>query len=202
MRVGKDGGEGSGAESPESGGGDEGEADLADGEAALADHFAGLKCVGPSFDGVAGAAVFAGIEGSRPMLVEIQALVVPTQLVVPRRIGQGVDYQRLQLITAVLTKKLNLPLAGFDIYVNVTGGLKVEEPAVDLGVALAIISSFKNLALREKTVCFGELGLLGEVRPVSQMDKRKKEARRLGFTTIISPEKYSSIAQVFKQFFK
>ncbi|PIS14481.1 DNA repair protein RadA [Candidatus Shapirobacteria bacterium CG09_land_8_20_14_0_10_39_12] len=151
---------------------------------------------------VPGSAVVATLEGTRPMLVEIQALVVPTQLVVPRRIGQGVDYQRLQLITAVLTKKLNLPLAGFDIYVNVTGGLKVEEPAVDLGVALAIISSFKNLALREKTVCFGELGLLGEVRPVSQMDKRKKEARRLGFTTIISPEKYSSIAQVFKQFFK
>ena len=151
---------------------------------------------------VPGSAVVATLEGTRPMLVEIQALVVPTQLVVPRRIGQGVDYQRLQLITAVLTKKLNLPLAGFDIYVNVTGGLKVEEPAVDLGVALAIISSFKNLALREKTVCFGELGLLGEVRPVSQMDKRKKEARGLGFTTIISPEKYSSIAQVFKQFFK
>lgn len=149
---------------------------------------------------VPGSAVAATLEGTRPLLVEIQALVVPTQLAIPRRVGQGVDYNRLQMIVAVLTKILRLPLGGFDIYVNVTGGLKIEEPAADLGIALAIYSSFKNIPLPPKTVCFGELGLLGEVREVGQMEKRKKEARRLGFTNIISSERFSSINQVVKQF--
>jgi len=144
---------------------------------------------------VPGSAVTATIEGTRPLLVEVQALVVPTQLAIPRRIGQGVDYSRLQMIVAVLTKTLRLPLGGYDIYVNVTGGLKIEEPAADLGIALAIVSSFKNLPLLPKTVCFGELGLLGEVREVGQSEKRKKEARRLGFTNIISPQNYPSVNQ-------
>ncbi|MGB9706934.1 MAG: magnesium chelatase domain-containing protein, partial [Microgenomates group bacterium] len=112
---------------------------------------------------------------------------------------QGVDYSRLQMIVAVLTKMLRLPLGGFDIYVNVTGGLKIEEPAADLGIALAIYSSFKNIALPAKTVCFGELGLLGEIREVGQAEKRKKESRRLGFPNIISPEKFSSINQAVRQ---
>lgn len=148
--------------------------------------------------GVPGSVVAATVEGTRPVLVEIQALVVPTQLAVPRRISQGIDYNRLQLICAVLTKRLGLPLGGFDVFVNITGGFKIEEPAVDLGVALAIYSSFKNLALDLKTVCFGELGLLGEIREVGQPEKRIKEAKRLGFTQIISPEKFSSINQVIK----
>ena len=147
---------------------------------------------------VAGSVVTATIEGTRPLLVEIQALVVPTQLAIPRRIGQGVDYSRLQMIVAVLTKMLRLPLGGYDIYVNVTGGLKIEEPAADLGIALAIISSFKNLPLPPKSVCFGELGLLGEVREVRQSEKRKKEAKRLGFSNIISPQNFSSINQAAK----
>lgn len=151
-------------------------------------------------DKVPGSAVTATIEGTRPILVEVQALVVPTQLPVPRRIGQGVDYGRLQMIVAVLTKMLRLPLGGFDIYINVTGGLKIEEPAADLGIALAIVSSFKNIALPPKTVCFGELGLLGEIREVGQAEKRKKEARRLGFTNIISPQNFSSINQTAKAF--
>ncbi len=148
---------------------------------------------------VPGSVVVSTMEGTRPVLAEVQALVVPTQLAVPRRIGRGVDYHRLQLIAAVLTKRLNLPLAGFDIFINVAGGLRVEEPAADLGIALAILSSFKNIPLDDKVVVFGELGLLGELREVSQAEKRAREARRLGFMTIISPLKFSSLSQVAKQ---
>ena len=147
-----------------------------------------------------GSVVVATLEGTRPLLVEIQALVVSSQLAVPRRVSQGVDYNRLQMIVAVLTKILRLPLGGFDIYVNVTGGLKIEEPAADLGVALAIYSSFKNLALSPKTVCWGELGLLGEIREVGGTHQREKEARRLGFTNIVTPQNYSSISQIVKVF--
>jgi len=128
--------------------------------------------------------------------------VVPTQLVMPRRVSQGIDYNRLQLIAAVLAKRLGLPLGGSDIYLNITGGFKIEEPAADLGVALAMLSSFKNKPLPPKLACFGELGLLGELREVAQADKRGKEARRLGFTKIISPEKYSSIGQVSREIFR
>ena len=143
-----------------------------------------------------GSVIVATMEGTRPVLVEIQALVTSTQLAMPRRVASGVDYNRLQLISAVLSKRLNLPLGGFDIFVNVAGGLRIEEPAADLGVALAIYSSFRNIVIDSKTVVFGELGLLGEVRNVSQNNQRIKEAKRLGFTKIISPEKYSSINQV------
>lgn len=150
--------------------------------------------------GVPGSVVVATMEGTRTVLVEIQALVVPTQLAIPRRIGQGIDYNRLQLIVAVLSKRLNLSLASFDIYVNVVGGLRIEEPAADLGVALAIYSSFKNFPLNPKTVVFGELGLLGEIRDVAQAETRKKEAKRLGFTNIVSPQNFSSINQVIRSF--
>jgi len=149
--------------------------------------------------GVPGSVIVATMEGTRPVLVEIQALVTPTQLAIPRRIASGLDYNRLQLICAVLAKRLGLPLASFDIFVNVAGGLRIEEPAADLGVALAIYSSFKNLSFDHKTVVFGELGLLGEIRNVSQNNQRIKEAKRLGFTQIISPEKYSSINQVVRK---
>jgi DNA repair protein RadA/Sms len=135
------------------------------------------------------------------VLVEIQALVVPTTLAVPRRISQGIDYRRLQLISAVLTKQLKIPLATFDIYVNVAGGIRIEEPGSDLGVALAIISSFKGMPLDPKIVCFGELGLLGEIREVSQADKRKREARKLGLTQVVSPEKFASINQAARKVF-
>lgn len=151
---------------------------------------------------VPGSVVVITMEGTRPVLVEIQALVVPTQLAIPRRIAQGVDYNRLQLITAILSKRLGLPLGGSDVYLNITGGFKIEEPAADLGIALAIVSSFKNKALPSQLGCFGELGLLGELREVAQAEKRIKEARRLGFIEIISPEKYSSINQVCRMVFK
>ena len=147
---------------------------------------------------VPGSVIVATMEGTRPVLVEVQALVTPTQLAIPRRMVSGIDYNRLQLIVAVLSKRLGLPLGNFDVLVNVAGGLRIEEPAADLGVALAIYSSFKNLAIDPKIVVFGELGLLGEIRNVSQANQRIKEAKRLGFIRIISPEKYSSINQAVK----
>lgn len=144
---------------------------------------------------VPGSVVTVVMEGSRPLLVEIQALVVSSQLAIPRRVANGFDYNRLQLITAILSKRLNIPLGTSDVFVNVSGGLKLTEPAADLAVALAILSSFKNKAVDAKAVVFGELGLLGEVRRVGQEERRIKESKRLGFTTIISPEKTKNLKQ-------
>jgi len=129
------------------------------------------------------------------MLVEIQGLVVPSQLAVPRRIANGIDYNRLQLLVAILQKRLNLPLGNFDVFVNVSGGLRVSEPAVDLAVTMAILSSFKNKPLDPKTAVFGEVGLLGEVRSVGSEERRVKEARRLGFTTVVSPKTTRNLKQ-------
>ena len=151
---------------------------------------------------IPGSVVVVAMEGTRPVLTEVQALVVPTQLAVPRRVGRGVDFNRLQLIVAVLSKQLRLPLGSHDVFVNIAGGLLISEPAADLAIALAIISSFKNLALDEKMAAFGELGLLGELRQVPAAEKRAKEARRLGFTSVISPAKYPSITQLSKKFLK
>lgn len=135
---------------------------------------------------VPGSVVTVIMEGTRPMLVEIQALVVTSQLAMPRRVGNGVNYNRLQLLIAILQKRLNIPLGTFDVFVNVSGGIKIEEPAADLAVAMAILSSFKNKALDPRTAVFGELGLLGEVRNVSSSERRIKEAKRLGFSAILT----------------
>lgn len=143
--------------------------------------------------GVAGSCVAVVMEGMRPMLVEIQALVIPSQLAIPRRVGTGVDQRRLQLLVAVLSKRCGLPLGADDVYVNVAGGLNLQEPAADLGICLAIVSSFKNKPIANKTVVFGEVGLLGEVRKVSWSEKRVKEAKKLGYTTVISPESAKSL---------
>ncbi|MBN1263548.1 MAG: DNA repair protein RadA [Candidatus Pacebacteria bacterium] len=143
-----------------------------------------------------GSVIVPAIEGTRPVLVEVQALVVNTNLPVPRRVARGVDFGRLQLITAVLSKTLGLRLGNYDILVNVAGGIKIQDPGADLGVALAIYSSLKNKNLPAKTAVFGELGLLGELRPVYQAQQRIKEAQRLGFNQIISSEKFSSIKAV------
>ena len=136
---------------------------------------------------VAGSCVAIVMEGTRPVLVEIQALVVPSQLAMPRRVASGIDQRRLQLLVAVLSKRLRLPLATDDVYVNVAGGLNLKEPAADLAVCLAIVSSFKNKAVGAKTAAFGEVGLLGEIRKVSWSEKRIKEAKKLGYSQIISP---------------
>ncbi len=144
---------------------------------------------------VPGSVVTVIMEGTRPMLVEIQALAVPSQLAMPRRVANGVEFNRLQLLVAILQKRLSLPLGSFDIFVNVSGGLRVGEPAADLAVALAIISSFKNKAIDPKTAVFGELGLLGEVRTIGASERRIKEAKRLGFTTVISPASVKNLKQ-------
>lgn len=144
---------------------------------------------------VPGSAVTVILEGTRPMLVEIQALVVPTQLAMPRRVASGIDYNRLQLLVAILSKRLNLPLGGFDVFVNVSGGLKIAEPAADLAIAMAIFSSFKNKALDPKAAAFGEVGLLGEVRRVGSEERRIKEAKRLGFPHIFSPATIKNLTQ-------
>lgn len=145
---------------------------------------------------VPGSIVTVLLEGTRPLLVEIQALVVPSQLAIPRRVANGFDFNRLQLLIAVLQKRLNIPIGTFDIFVNVSGGMKVEEPAADLAVALAIVSSFKNKALDPKTAVFGELGLLGELRSTTQEERRAKEAKRLGFTTVVTPKTAQNLTKV------
>lgn len=147
---------------------------------------------------VAGSCVVCTMEGTRPVMVEVQALVIPTSLAIPRRVGSGVDYGRLTLLTGVIQKRLGLPLHTTDVFVNVAGGFKLSEPAVDLAVCLAMVSSFKNKPIDSKTAVYGEVGLLGELRRVSQAEKRTKEAKKLGFLNIISPEKYKSLVEVYR----
>lgn len=143
-----------------------------------------------------GSVVIATINGVRPILVEIQALVTKTNLPIPRRVGTGVDNNRLQLLIAVLSKRLNLPLYDQDIFVNVTGGLRVLEPAADLGICMAILSSLKDKAIDQKTIFVGEVGLLGELRQVRSIDRRSSEAKKLGYTNFVSPEKMKTLSEV------
>lgn len=125
---------------------------------------------------VPGSILVATLEGTRAFLVEIQALVLPTRLPIPRRVASGIDGKRLELLLAVLQKHCNLPLASTDVFVNVAGGLKLADPACDLGICLAIFSSFKNINLG-KIVAMAEVGLLGELRNVPMLEKREKEAK-------------------------
>jgi len=140
-------------------------------------------------EGIAGAAVFAGIEGSRPMLVEIQALVAPSAYGTPRRAVVGWDSNRLAMLLAVLEARAGLDLGGRDVYLNVAGGLRISEPAADLAVAAAIASSLTGQALPNETVVFGEIGLSGEVRTVGRSDARLKEAAKLGFKRATIPRR-------------
>jgi DNA repair protein RadA/Sms len=136
---------------------------------------------------ISGSCVFAGLEGSRPVLVEIQALVSPTSYSSPKRAVVGWDSNRLSMVLAVLEARCGLGLSSQDIYLNIAGGLKISEPAADLAVAMAVISSMNNKPLPHDTVIFGEIGLSGEIRGVSQPNLRLKEARKLGFTSAITP---------------
>jgi len=135
-----------------------------------------------------GSAVFAGIEGSRPVLVEIQALVARSTAANPRRAVVGWDSGRLSMVLAVLDARAGLGLAGCDVYLNVAGGLKVSEPAADMAVAAALISSLSQIPLPEETVVFGEISLSGDVRSVSQTDARLKESAKLGFSRAMMPK--------------
>ncbi|MDR1025838.1 MAG: DNA repair protein RadA [Lactobacillus sp.] len=136
---------------------------------------------------VSGSCVFAGIEGSRPVLVEIQALVSPTGYSSPKRAVVGWDSNRLAMVLAVLEARCGMNLSSQDIYLNIAGGLKISEPAADLAVAMAVISSLTNKPLPADTVIFGEIGLSGEIRAVSQPNSRLKEAHKLGFSSAIIP---------------
>jgi DNA repair protein RadA/Sms len=136
---------------------------------------------------VTGSAVFAGIEGTRPMLVEIQALVAPSTLGTPRRAVVGWDGNRLAMVLAVLEARCGVPIGANDIYLNVAGGLRISEPAADLAVAAALISALVHEPVPPDTVVFGEIGLSGEIRPVSQTDARLKEAEKLGFAAALMP---------------
>jgi DNA repair protein RadA/Sms len=138
--------------------------------------------------GVPGSVVVCSLEGSRPVLTEVQALVSYTAFGMPRRMVTGVDYNRVVMLMAVLEKRVGLGLANQDAYINVAGGIRVNEPAVDLGIALAVASSFKEKPVDARTFIIGEVGLTGEVRGVSQAEKRVVEAEKLGFKRCIIPK--------------
>ncbi|MEN6315918.1 MAG: DNA repair protein RadA [Clostridiaceae bacterium] len=147
---------------------------------------------------VPGSVVVSSLEGTRPMLIEIQSLVCATGFGMPRRMATGIDYNRLTMLMAVLEKRVGLQLNNYDAYVNVVGGIRLDEPACDLGIAAAVASSFRNVPVNAGTVLVGEVGLTGEVRAVGQIDKRISEAARLGFKNIIIPEDNMKLARQIK----
>ena len=138
--------------------------------------------------GASGSTVVASVEGTRPILIEVQALVTPTSYGVPQRNTTGFDYRRLGLLIAVLEKRLGIMLGQHDVFVNIAGGVRVDEPAVDLGIATSIISSLRDRSIDSQIVAVGEIGLGGEVRTVSQIEKRVQEAAKLGFQRILLPK--------------
>ena len=135
-----------------------------------------------------GSVVACSIEGTRPILLEIQALVCESNFGMPRRTAAGTDYNRVNLLMAVLEKRIGYHLGNYDAYVNIAGGIKINEPAVDLGIVMAIVSSYKNRPFDEKTIVFGEVGLSGEVRAVNMPEQRVAEAKKLGFEACVVPE--------------
>lgn len=139
-------------------------------------------------EGASGSIVACSMEGTRPILLEIQALVCHSNFGIPRRTAAGTDQNRLNLLMAVLEKRVGLPMSSSDAYVNIAGGIRMNEPAIDLGIVLALYSSLKDVPIGDKTICFGEVGLSGEVRAVSMAEQRVAEAKKLGFETCILPE--------------
>ena len=138
--------------------------------------------------GASGSVVACSMEGTRPILAEIQALVCRSNFGIPRRTAAGTDLNRVNLLMAVLEKRAGLSLSACDAYVNIAGGIRMNEPAIDLGIVMALASSFRDIAVDEKTICIGEVGLSGEVRAVSMAQQRVTEARKLGFETCILPK--------------
>ena len=139
-------------------------------------------------ENASGSVVVCAMEGTRPMLMEIQALVCRSNFGMPRRTAAGLDYNRINLLMAVLEKRLGLPLSNYDAYVNIAGGIRMSEPAADLGIVMAIASSYKNHPVSDGMIVFGEVGLSGEVRAVTMPEQRVAEAKKLGFKTCILPE--------------
>ncbi|MBP9702508.1 DNA repair protein RadA [Candidatus Woesebacteria bacterium] len=149
-------------------------------------------------EGSVGSAIAVVMEGTRPVLLEVQALVVNSELPVPRRVSQGVDVRRVQILLGVLQKYTKLSIGTKDVFVKVTGGLTVKEPAIDLAVVLAVASSASGRALPKNSCAIGEVGLLGEIRSVSLYDKREKEAKKLGYSQIYSKNSYRKVAELVK----
>lgn len=139
-------------------------------------------------EGASGSIVTCSLEGTRPILLEVQALVCRSNFGIPRRTAAGADMNRLNLLMAVLEKRNGMPMGNCDAYVNIAGGIRMTEPALDLGIVLALVSSFKDISISEKTICFGEVGLSGEVRAVNMAQQRVQEAKKLGFETCILPK--------------
>src|SRR2546428_609150 len=134
-----------------------------------------------------GSAVACALEGTRPILLGIQALVAPTDLAMPRRVATGIDPKRLAMIVAVLGRHARIPLGSADVFVNVAGGVRIDEPGADLGIALAIASAARGAPVREGLAAFGELGLTGRLRPATQADRRVEECRKLGLASVLAP---------------
>lgn len=149
-------------------------------------------------EGAPGSVVFCAVEGSRPILAEIQALVAPTNFGIPRRMTSGFDLSRLNLLTAVLEKRVGLKLSASDVYVNIIGGLKIDEPAADIAVMAAITSSLRNAAAPGGTVFLGEIGLTGELRSISDVPKRVSECTKMGFKEIVIPSANAKSAKEIK----
>lgn len=137
---------------------------------------------------VAGSVIISTVEGTRPMLLELQALVSPTSFGIPKRTATGVDYNRVSLLMAVLEKRVGMQIQNQDVYINVVGGLKVNEPSIDLGIVMSIASSFRNIPIDGTVAITGEVGLTGEIRAVSFIEKRIAECKKLGFTKIVIPK--------------
>ena len=135
-----------------------------------------------------GTVVVASMEGTRPILVELQALTTLSVFGFPKRTANGIDFNRLTLLIAVLEKKAGMALGNQDVYMNIVGGIRINEPALDLGIVLATASSFKNIPIPNDSIAIGEVGLTGEVRNVNMIEKRIKEAEKMGFKTCIIPE--------------
>lgn len=150
--------------------------------------------VSAASEGISGSAITSVMEGTRPILVEIQSLIIPTKTAFPRRIAQGIDPKRLEVILAVLTKRCGMNLLDKDVFVNVVGGIKIKEPAADLAIALSIASAFKDKPVKGKVVAIGEIGLSGEIRSVKFQDKRIKEAKRLGYTKSVSSKSHKTLS--------
>ncbi len=148
---------------------------------------------------VPGSVVSSILQGTRPLLVEIQSLVVPTKMAFPKRVAQGVDARRLEMLLAVLIRRCGLPLYEYDVFVNVAGGIKVVEPAADLAIILSIASSYFDKPIAKNVMALGEVGLLGEVREVVAEEKRVKEAKRLGFTRPVTQKEIKYVNEVVKK---
>ena len=139
-------------------------------------------------DNPAGSCIISCIEGTRPILIELQALTSQSVFGIPKRTSNGTDYNRLAVLIAVLEKRAGMMLGGQDIYLNLVGGIKLNEPSMDLGIIMAVASSFKNMPIAKDVVIIGEVGLTGEVRRINLIEKRLKEAEKLGFKTCIIPQ--------------